>query len=711
MKYHKPQIMRYFLTFILTLLPFLSSAQSSNLLEIDASSFAPVQTDALSGVAIDKIGMDPSKRPCARIKMHINRMTKEEIEGISVRPIGGSVVVTKRIVAADGNGLIIELTAKEHTRFYLHHDKYGDSNEVSLNLEGNREYRIEASLDMTYTIVVLSNVTEADVYIDDVYKGQIDDSYALTVSEVYPGPHKVRVQHGSLSAESAVDVNSRQVFFRVELNQEQARPQYVFFKVTPADASLVIDGKLHSLNSYGELANNLMLYNGSYPYIVSAKDYHQESGTIVVNGSKVEKTVVLRPAHGWLNVSGEGVLLGAAVYVDDLLIGRAPVGPVRLSSGKHTMRIVQSFYKNFQEQITISDNETLDYAPALEADFANVTLQSSEGSDIYINGQLKGKSPWNGNLSSGVYNFEARKASCRVSSISKEISSFPSQQNIVIPDPEPILGMLDVQSTPSADVYVDNEKVGTTPMNMDLVIGSHRVYLKKDGFKTIYKDVDVKEGEMATIKVELSSLTASGAAPSSRPSSQSSSQSSSSSLSGPSQTTPSSTSSSPKKSSPPEKSSSPAGKCIVLASVTPMPQLSYGLMLGYAGRFGGYAKFRTDFASNKSSYSCSRQGVRAPGEYLSATGNVRKTRMQATGGPVFRIAKWLYSYGGVGYGYRSVLWEDVDKNWAKVTDLSCNGVAAEVGAILKFGPVALSAGVSTTSFKYTELELGIGVMF
>ena len=148
--------MKYFLTFTLVLMALISSAQSTKLLEIDASSFAPVQTDVLSGVAIDKIGLDPSRRPCARIKMHINRMTKEEIEGISVRPIGGSVVVTKRIVAADGNGLIIELTAKEHTRFYLHHDKYGDSNEVSLNLEGNREYRIEASLNTTYSIVVFS---------------------------------------------------------------------------------------------------------------------------------------------------------------------------------------------------------------------------------------------------------------------------------------------------------------------------------------------------------------------------------------------------------------------------------------------------------------------------------------------------------------------------------------------------------------------------
>ena len=99
-------------------------------LEIDASSFRAVQTDALSGVAIDKIGLDLSRRPCARLKMHVNRMTREEIAGLTVKVIGGNVIVMRSEVASEGNGLIIELTAKSPTRFYLHHDTFGDSNEI-----------------------------------------------------------------------------------------------------------------------------------------------------------------------------------------------------------------------------------------------------------------------------------------------------------------------------------------------------------------------------------------------------------------------------------------------------------------------------------------------------------------------------------------------------------------------------------------------------
>ena len=78
--------MKQILTLLIALLSFVAvEAQTqSNSIIIDEQSFKPVQTDAMSGVAIDKIGVDNSKRPCARIKMHINRMTREEIESLSV---------------------------------------------------------------------------------------------------------------------------------------------------------------------------------------------------------------------------------------------------------------------------------------------------------------------------------------------------------------------------------------------------------------------------------------------------------------------------------------------------------------------------------------------------------------------------------------------------------------------------------------------------
>ena len=150
---------------------------------------------------------------------------------------------------------------------------------------------------------------------------------------------------------------------------------------------------------------------------------------------------------------------------------------------------------------------------------------------------------------------------------------------------------------------------------------------------------------------------------------------------------------------------------LAMGSVAVMPQMSYGLMLGYVKKFGGYAKFRSDFNFAQGSYLCNSAGEIEGGGYLWASGAKRQSRMQATAGVLFRAAKWLYPYAGVGYGTRSVQWQDWEGNWAQVSDYSCAGVAAEAGLILKLGPVAVSAGVSNTAFKFTELEVGVGVMF
>ena len=132
--------------------------------------------------------------------------------------------------------------------------------------------------------------------------------------------------------------------------------------------------------------------------------------------------------------------------------------------------------------------------------------------------------------------------------------------------------------------------------------------------------------------------------------------------------------------------------------------MSYGLMLGYVDRFGGYLKFRSDF---KRITSINLREKRSSKECNS---NYEKNRMQATGGVIMRFCSWLYGYAGAGYGYADVWWEDYFGEWMRVTDLSAKGIAAEGGLIFKVGPVSLSAGVSTTAFKYSELEVGIGIM-
>ena len=493
---------RYILTLLVVLLAGVCAFAQQNSIEIDEKSFAPVQTDAISGVAIDKITKDHSNRECARIKMRINRMTAAEIGEIQVRPRGGNVEIMKCVVAGEGNGLIIELTAKEPTRFYITHPKYGDSNEVSFNLEGGKEYRLNAELCFLHSIVVASNFTGVEVYVDDVYKGLTDNNYMLSINDVTPGSHKIRLQQGSLVSEQTVNVSSADISFRINLDHVAARPQYVIFEVEPKWANVVVDGKSHVPDQYGLVT--LVLSNGVYNYSVSANDYYNDNSTLQVQGAKVEKRITLKPAFGWLSVPDSGDLNGANVFVDDTHIGTAPLKSKGLKSGEHKVRIMKTMFKVYEGSVVIKDNEVLTFAPKLEPDFANVTINAGEDCSIYVDNEYKGTGTWSGKLASGDHLFESRKENHRQIAITKAISPSISRPVFNLADPTPIMGTLSVLSTPAtAEVYIDGEFVCQTPATHDLLIGKHKITIRKEGYADYEQTITVEEGKTVDVVTTL----------------------------------------------------------------------------------------------------------------------------------------------------------------------------------------------------------------
>ncbi len=209
-----------------------ANAQVENSIVIEQNSFRPVQTDALTGVNIDPIGLDFSMRPCARLKVKINRMTKEEIDGIEVKVITNNAVMKCKTAEYD-NGLIIELTAKPQTRFYFHHDEFGDSNEVILNLDADKEYRLDAHLNQQYPITIIADVEGADVYIDDIFKGRTTSNNRLVVHDIIPGKHGLKVEYSGKICQEEIDVSKENLVFMLRmLDKQSEKPKLLSQKVT-----------------------------------------------------------------------------------------------------------------------------------------------------------------------------------------------------------------------------------------------------------------------------------------------------------------------------------------------------------------------------------------------------------------------------------------------------------------------------------------------
>jgi hypothetical protein len=208
---------------------------------------------------------------------------------------------------------------------------------------------------------------------------------------------------------------------------------------------------------------------------------------------------------GWLQIGD--TFAGASVYVNDSLIGTAPISRHTLIKGEYSVRIVKNLYKPYEEKIEIIEDQVKILSPDLEVDFATVSLSTVDDAELWVNGQYKGTGSWSGKLKTGSYTFEARKDKYHTQQISREITTQPPYQQYTLAPPVPITGNLKLRGVPdNAKVMLDGKKV-TLPDNSefnDLLIGRHSVEISKAGYKQFSQYVTVREGETTAINASLS---------------------------------------------------------------------------------------------------------------------------------------------------------------------------------------------------------------
>ena len=374
---------------LLLLCGSVSAQTSTQMIQLDQSSFRPTYTDALTGVNIDPIGKDSSRRPCARIKVHVNRMTREDINQIELRIVTNNEQIKCKTAGYD-NGLIIELTAKSDTRFYFHHDKFGDSNEVLVNLEADKEYRMEAFLNILYPITVQSNASDVEVYIDENFVGVTGENRRLGIQEVLPGKHHLYCRRGDIrSAGQEIFVSAGDTFFVENIDIEASQPQYVVFSVEPKNAVVEIDSQQYVPEDGAVMA---VLPSGVYNYSVTARGYHPQSGTFTVAGAKVERAVTLVSDAAKVTLTASD---GAEIYVNGKRVGEGRWSG-ELISGTYIFEARKSGHRTqtLSKEITSTPTSQSYTLPACTPIYGGVDIISTPiMADIAIDGKTVGRTP------------------------------------------------------------------------------------------------------------------------------------------------------------------------------------------------------------------------------------------------------------------------------------------------------------------------------
>lgn len=138
---------------------------------------------------------------------------------------------------------------------------------------------------------------------------------------------------------------------------------------------------------------------------------------------------------------------------------------------------------------------------------------------------------------------------------------------------------------------------------------------------------------------------------------------------------------------------------------------SAGLMTGMCGVAGFYVRGCTNFAQNKPwAYTCGMDGVVQSGLNPFYSGNKSVTNWMVTGGAMVRMYIPLYLYVGGGYGQRNLYWEMRDGGWVNNIAGTYRGFTGDIGLMGNIKHFAISVGVSSINFKYTEFNIGLGYM-
>ena len=172
-----------------------------------------------------------------------------------------------------------------------------------------------------------------------------------------------------------------------------------------------------------------------------------------------------------------------------------------LPYGGHTYKVEAGGYISKSGSFTISSSDMTPINVILVSAMATVSVTCpTPAVSLYVDKKSVGMAPWTGSLKEGMHLIEVKKEGYRSQQRTINLSQ-QQKLDVAFNELVAIQGNLSVNYKPfGADVYIDGNKVGQSPRVFNgIMVGNHKVEIKKDGYGTDSKTVNILEGQTATI--------------------------------------------------------------------------------------------------------------------------------------------------------------------------------------------------------------------
>jgi hypothetical protein len=222
----------------------------------------------------------------------------------------------------------------------------------------------------TGALYVISDPSNANVYLDGVYKGRTP----LTLNNLATDTHTIEIDSAGYydwKSSVTVPVGGTKTVSATLNPMPVSSAGWIYVSSSPGGASVKLDGNQVGQTPYsGSLKlNNIQV--GSHTVDLSMGGYQTYTTTVSVSPNTVsEVSAILQPTStpagsGALSVSSTPS--GANVYLDNNFVGITPVTLQSVGAGSHLITLKMQDYQEYSTTVQVNDGATSTVSAALSA--------------------------------------------------------------------------------------------------------------------------------------------------------------------------------------------------------------------------------------------------------------------------------------------------------------------------------------------------------
>lgn len=244
---------------------------------------------------------------------------------------------------------------------------------------------------------------------------------------------------------------------------------------------------------------------GSHVIRLSYQGYTERERVIIIRPHQYEyiSETLLAPINtGSLYVDSSP--RGADIYLDDRYEGETPRRIDFIPVGTHTLRLSKDGYRDHIQQVNIEANQTTSVIINLTVETIRYRLNvnsTPSGARFYVDGIFRGVTPVSISVTPGYHTIKLELEGYLEYQDSIRVTN-DTTLNISLQRAEGALVVF--SDPPTADVYIDDNYYGKTPITIQRIPAGRRIVtLKLSGYADWSDDVIVEPGKIVQISATL----------------------------------------------------------------------------------------------------------------------------------------------------------------------------------------------------------------